>query len=174
MLVQQARAEFGRQNFEVAHQLLTEGLALLPDRYTVGATWAYTMPALIYLETGRLEAAVPYLRGALELVESADNLLEREEVLVGVAEFALAGKRWIEATVLHGAAEACGATFGGLAPEAWIVQRRKTSLVLLRAHVDQFEPHWDRGKALTYGEAVDLARTFLDEMASTSRPGVDT
>jgi predicted ATPase len=166
MLIQQGRAEFGRHNYPIAHELLSEGFSLWPDDSGSIAIWFQTVPALIKLETQGLHAAAPCLREALAIAAAPDCVLDREEALTAIGEAALAAGEAGEAAVFHAAAIAARERIPGLVPDQWTRTSHDRTMEQLQQTLqsEDLQQLIDEGRSLTYEEAAERARTFLDEI----------
>jgi len=164
MLVQLGRAEFGRDSFVAAHELLQEGTAQFSERDVQYISWLPTIAALIELEIHGTEAATPHLLQSLD-AGAVPYGIAREEVLTVVGEVAFAAERPREATVFHAAAAAEWERTPGLVPEYWVRRRHGRAVEQLRQTLgaETFDRLYEQGKNLSYDQAAQRARALLDE-----------
>jgi hypothetical protein len=169
MLIQWGRAEFGRDDYAAVDRLLSEGLSLLPDIMVSIAVWLNTIPALVKLKTQGLDAAAPHLRNALDMAAAQDFVLEREEVLTAMGEWAIAADKPTDAIAFLGAATAARQRIAGLVPEHRVRRHHERTAEHLRRIFDddEFERLFAEGGNLSYDEAAQRARALLDGAVTT-------
>ena len=154
----------GRGDYRRAQALFAEAADLFRTAGDDGGV-ALTLCNLAHARhgAGDISGAERLLHEALELEIELDRGLEITEILLGLADIALARRQGRRAAVLLGAIEAFGETIG-YPRIGWVRDAYDRIMASTRSALDDdtFATLWQRGRQLSLSEAVRVARSPSD------------